>query len=260
MKSLGGCTNLMFVLDASGRMRVELDDRERFEVAKDVIAKIIEKLPEGSIAGLRVFGSRRLATEPGAETDTSLITPPGPVNARQIATHLQSIKAKGRTPLTFTLIQTAEDLARVPRDVEMAVVLLIDGNEMERKADPVPATADLAGSRPGLKVHVVGFNTEDDEIKERLQKMADAGGGKYIPARNSKDLMEALQAATIGEQDYTVLNDKGETVLKGRLGDSRELPEGRYTIVCGKQQEKIWINPGLTTRVLVSQEKLAATK
>src|SRR6185295_18655245 len=133
MKSIGGCSNLMFVLDASGNMPQEMGDKERFDVAKSAISKLAEKMPEGSIAGLRVFGNRRLAIEPGA-------------------------------------------------DVEMAVVLLIDGAEMERKADPVPATGDLAASRRGLKVHVVGFNTDDDDLQARMQRMADAGGGKYIKA------------------------------------------------------------------------------
>jgi Mg-chelatase subunit ChlD len=260
MKSLGSCTNLMFVLDASGRMRQELDDRERFDVAKETIAKIVEKLPDGAIVGLRVFGNRKLATEEGTEVDTSLVTPPGPVNPRQIVTHMQALKVKGRSPLTFTLIQTVQDLAHVPADVEMAVVLLVNGTDMERKADPVPATGDLAASRRGLKVHVVGFNTDDDEIQERLQKMADAGGGQYIAAKKANDLLPKLMAATIGEQDYAVLNEKGETVARGRLGDSRALPEGRYTVVCGGQQEKIWINPGLATRIIINQPKLAAPK
>jgi Ca-activated chloride channel family protein len=260
MKSLGGCTNLMFVLDASGNMRQDLGNRERFDVAKETIAKIVERLPDGAIAGLRVFGNRKLAVEAGAEVDSSLVTPPGPVNRRQLVTHMQSLKVKGRSPLTFTLIQTAQDLAPVPPDVEMAIVLLIDGTDMERKADPVPATGDLAASRRGLKVHVVGFNTDDLDIQDRLKRMAEAGGGRYIAARDEKTLLAQLAAATIGEQDYTVLDRNGGTVAQGRLGDSRELPEGRYTIVCGKQQEKIWINPGLATRVIVNQEKLAATK
>jgi len=248
------------VLDASGFMRQELDDRERFDVAKEAIAKVVEKLPEGSVVGLRVFGNRKLAIEPGCETDSSLITPPAAVNRRQVVTHMQSLKVKGRSPLTFTLLQTAQDLAPVPHDVEMIVVLLIDGTDMEKRADPVPATGDLAASRPNLKVHVVGFNSDDDDIQARLAKMAAAGGGQYIPARKAKDVAPQLIAATVGEQDFTVLNDKGEVVLKGRLGDSRELPEGRYTIVVGSQQEKVWINPGLATRVIINQQKLSAPK
>jgi hypothetical protein len=119
---------------------------------------------------------------------------------------------------------------------------------------------DLVSLRPGLKVHVVGFNTEDEEIVARLKRMAANGGGAYIPATTAKDVQERLIAATIGEQDYLVLNDKGETVLKGRLGDNKPLPDGRYTVVCGKASQEIWITPGLTTRIIVDQQKLAGMK
>jgi hypothetical protein len=131
---------------------------------------------------------------------------------------------------------------------------------MEPRADPVPATGDLAASRRGLKVHVVGFNQDDDEIQARLRRMADAGGGKYIAARDEKELASQLAAATVGIQQYVVLNEKGEMVVKGRLGDAHSLPDGRYTVAIGKQQEKIWVHAGLATRVIINQEKLAATK
>ena len=260
MKSIGGVSNLMFVLDASGYMRQDLDNRERFDVAKETIAKVVEKLPDGAIVGLRVYGNRKGANEPGCETDSTLVTPPLPVNRRQMTTHMGSLQVKGWSPLTYSLIQTAKDLERVHPEVEIATLLFIDGLDTDRKSDPVPAAGDLAASRPGMKVHVVGFNTDDEEIRTRLRKMADAGGGQYIAARKAKTLAAQVIAATVGEQDYAVLNDKGEVLAKGRLGETRELPEGRYTVVVGPQQEKIWINPGLSTRIIIDQQKLAATK
>src|SRR5262249_26764878 len=110
------------------------------------------------------------------------------------------------------------------------------------------------------KVHVVGFNTEDEDLVARMKKMAESGGGTYIPATSAKDVLERLVAATVGEQEYAVLNEKGETVAKGRLGDARELPDGRYTVVCGKARQEIWITKGLTTRIIVDQAKLAGMK
>jgi serine/threonine protein kinase len=256
-KSLGSCTNLMFVLDASGRMRQELGDKERFDVARDLIAKLVEQLPEGSVVGLRIYGSRFKANEPGCETDSVLLVPPVPVNKRQFLTHLSSQRVQGWAPLTWSVIQTLRDLEFVPRDVEMAVVLLVDGKDTDRRSNPVPAVGDLAGSRPGMKVHVVGFETEDEEIVERLKKMAASGGGDYIPATSAKDVLGKLTAATIGEQDYQVLNDAGELVLKGKLGESKQLPDGHYTVRCGKARQDVWITTGLLTRVIVDQKKLA---
>jgi hypothetical protein len=241
-------------------MRQELGDRERFQVAKDTIAKIIEKLPDGSLVGLRIFGSRLRADEPGVETDSVLLIPPQPVNKRVMLGHLATQQVKGWAPLTYSLIQALQDLSRVPKDVDLAVVLLVDGKDTDRRSNPVPAVGDLAGSHPGMKVHVVGFETEDEDIVERLKNMAASGGGVYIPAKSEKEMQARLTAATVGEQDYEVLNEKGESVLKGRLGDSQQLPDGVYTVVCGKARQKVWITPGLTTRVIVDQTKLAEMK
>jgi serine/threonine protein kinase len=260
LKSLGSCTNLMFLLDASGRMRQELGDKERFEVAKDTIAKIIEKLPDGAMCGVRIFGSRLRADEPGVETDSTLLIPFQPVNKRTMMTHLATQKVKGWAPLTYSLIQVVQDLSRAPKDLDMAVVLLVDGKDTDRRSDPVPAVGDLAGSHPGMKVHVVGFETEDEDILSRLKKMAETGGGAYIPATSAADVLSKVTAATVGEQDYEVLNAKGESVLKGKLGDSKQLPDGLYTVVCGKSRQKVWITSALTTRIIVDQQKLAETK
>ena len=79
-------------------------------------------------------------------------------------------------------------------------MLFVDGLDTDRKSDPVPAAGDLAASRPGMKVHVVGFNTDDEDIQARLQKMADAGGGQYIAARKAQTLASQVIAATVGEK------------------------------------------------------------
>jgi len=260
LKSLGSVTNLMFVLDASGRMRQELGDKERFDVARDMIGKIVEQLPEGSLVGLRIYGSRLKANEPGCETDTVLLSPPVPVNKRQFLTHLAAQRVQGWAPLTLSLIETVKDVAHVPQQVEMAVVLLVDGKDTDRRSNPVPAVGDLSGSRGNMKVHVVGFETEDEDIVDRLKKMAASGGGVYIPATSAKDALARLTAATIGIQEYQVLNEAGDVVLKGRMGDSKQLPDGHYVVACGAAKQEVWITTGLLTRVIVDQAKMAEIK
>ncbi|HLY10307.1 MAG TPA: VWA domain-containing protein, partial [Planctomycetota bacterium] len=260
LKSLGSVTNLMFILDASGRMRQDLGDKERFDVAREMISTIVEQLPDGSLVGIRIYGSRFKATEPGCETDTHLLVPMAPLNKRQLQTHLAAQRIQGWAPLTLSVIMAVTDLAYVRQDVEMAVVLLVDGKDTDRRSNPVPAVGDLAASHPGMKVHVVGFETEDEEIVGRLKKMAAAGGGVYIPATKAKDALAKLTAATIGEQNYQVLDEKGDVVVKGRLGDTKALPDGHYTAVCGKGRQDFWITSGLLTRIIVDQAKLAEVK
>jgi serine/threonine protein kinase len=263
-RSLGGCSNLFCILDASGRMRQEMDQKERFAVAKDVITELAGRLPEGSWFGLRAFGHRHLPIEPGSEVDSELILPFGPLNRGRVRSHLGALRVRGGSLLTLSLIEAAGDVAIAPADMEVAVLLFIDGWERNPKADPVPATGDLAGSRMNMKVHVVGFNAEDESVETRLQKMAESGNGRYIRARHREEILSEVVRATLGERDYVLSGTKGEEVARGTLGDRRNLPEGRYTLSCGqgpwRQEGTIWINPGLITRILVNQDDLSRKK
>jgi serine/threonine protein kinase len=255
----GAAPNLMFLLDASGAMRMELDGRERFDVAKEILGRVVEKLPEGAFLGLRVFGARRQATEPGAEVDTQLVIPPGPLDRRVAKTQLDLLRVRGKAPLTLSLVEMSKDVGRFPPDLDVSAVLLVDGRETDRKANPLVAVADLAGSRRGMKVHVVGFNEEDDDIQERLAKMAEAGGGRLLKAKSAQDLLSQVLAATVKEDAFVVLDAEGREVLKGRLGERHVLPEGRYTFVLGQGADRLeqpfWVNARLTTRLFIDAAK-----
>ena len=245
------------MLDASGWMRQELDGRERFDVAKEIIGQIAETLPTGAWFGLRVFGARRTATDPAADVDTQLSIPPAPVEGRRVKTHLETLKVRGKSPLTLSHVEASKDLAAVPPGVEMTAVLFVDGRDSDRKADPVVAATELAASRKGMPVHVVGFNVDDEEIQERLARMAAATGGRYVKAAAAKDLLQGVLGAVKRHDAYAVLDADGREAARGVLGDRRELPAGRYGFVYGAGPARaIWINPGLPTVVVVEPAKL----
>jgi hypothetical protein len=71
--------------------------------------------------------------------------------------------------------------------------------------------------------------------------------------------MSALQLVTVGAGDYTLVDKAGKEVARGKLGDRRELPEGKYTLsitVEGKTEEKpLWINTGIVSHATVSLAK-----
>jgi len=240
-------------------MRQDLDGRERFDVAKEIIAKVAETLPTGAWFGLRVFGARRGATDPSADIDTQLAIPPAPVEARRVKTHLDTLRVKGKSPLTFSLVEASKDLAPVPPGVEMTAVLFIDGRDSDRRADPVVAATELAASRKGMRVHVVGFNMDDDEIQARLARMAEATGGRDVKAAAANALLQDVLGAVQRRDAYAVLDVDGKEVARGILGDRRELPAGRYAFVYGegpsRGERSIWVNPGLPTLVVVDALK-----
>ncbi|HLF91962.1 MAG TPA: VWA domain-containing protein, partial [Planctomycetota bacterium] len=257
---LNDASNFMFILDASGSMREEMDGKEKFEIAKEVVESIVKKLPEGANVGLRVYGHRFPSIEETADTDSELLIPVGPLQPAAFVARVRALKCRGKTPITYSLDQTIKDVSKVDAGVELVTILLTDGGESTRGAKPSEAAARLAASRKGMKVHVVGFDISDDDWKDQLQKTASAGNGIYFHALKAADLLKALALATVGETEYTLLDKDGKELHKGKLGDRRELPEGKYGVIvqsgAKKLQKTVWINTDVVSRVTVSLGKL----
>jgi Mg-chelatase subunit ChlD len=257
-------TNILFILDASGSMRDEMDGKEKFQIVKDVVESIVKKLPEGALVGLRVYGHRKTALDEHAELDSELLIPIGPLNPDSFVARVKALKCKGMTPLTYSMTEAIKDVSHANPGAEVVTILLTDGGETTRGAKPPEAAAKLAASRKGMRVHVVGFDISDDDWREQLEKTAAAGNGKYFHARKADDLLNALSLATVGAAEYTLLDKAGKELIKGKLGDRHPLPEGKYVFsiaVDGKKEEKtVWINTEITSHVSVTMSKLLNKK
>jgi len=252
--------NFLFIVDASGSMRDEMDGKEKFQIVKDVVESIVRKLPPGTLVGLRVYGHRKTALDEGCDLDSELVLPIGPLNVERFMAKVRPLRCKGMTPLTYSIEEAMKDISGIPREVELITILLTDGGETTRGAKPPKAAAQLAASRKGMKLHVVGFDINDDGEREQLLATAAAGGGQYFPARRAADLLRAFSAAALSEAEYALLDRDGKTLAKGKLGDKRlELPEGKYRIALdldGKKSEQaFWINTNVTTHVTVQVSK-----
>jgi uncharacterized Zn finger protein (UPF0148 family) len=257
--SLNDASNFLIILDASGSMREEIDGKEKFDIAKDVVDAIVKKLGEGARVGLRVYGHRFPSLEEQAETDSELVIPVGPLKPMEFMAKVRALKCKGKTPITFSLDQAVADVAKVDTELDLVTILLTDGGESTRGAKPHEAAARLSASRKGMKVHVVGFDIGEDDWREQLEKTAAAGNGSYFHCRKASDLMSALQLVAIGGLEYSLLDKAGKEIHKAKLGDRRELPEGKYTFVVaqdGKKVEKtLWINTGVVSHATISLAK-----
>ena len=219
----------------------------------------MKKLGEGARIGLRVYGHRFPATEEKADEDSELVIPVGPLKPLEFMAKVRALRCRGKTPITYSLEQAVGDLSRVETELEMVTILLTDGGESTRGAKPHEAAAKLSASRKGMKVHVVGFDIGEDDWKEQLEKTATAGNGRYFQARKASDLMNALQLVTFGGGEYQLLDKAGKEIHKSKLGDRKELPEGKYTFIVtldGKKEEKtVWINTGVVSHATVSVGK-----
>ena len=122
-------TRILFVLDASGSMVAKMDGRTRWEAAQEILTKIVDSLkthPNLEMA-LRVYGHQYENRMNNCE-DTRLEVPFGPDNVEKIKTKIKRLDPKGNTPITFSLLQAANDYPKDP-NARNVLVLITDGEE-----------------------------------------------------------------------------------------------------------------------------------
>ncbi len=212
------------ILDASGSMLQRLEGTRRIEIARKVLAELVnETIPEGTMLALRVFGHRK----PDA-CDTDLAVPLQPLDPAKVTGVIQSTQAMNlaRTPIGESLARVADDLEDV--EGQKLIILITDGEET-CDGNPAGAIADLKEAGHDVRINIVGFAIDDAALKAEFESWARMGGGLYFNASSATELDEALKEAM--RPKFQVLDDTGAIIATGTTGGGElELPSGAYTV------------------------------
>lgn len=158
-------TRILFLLDASGSMMAPWEGQPRWNVAKRMLARMVDSLntyPNLELA-LRVYGHQHPNTEKNCE-DSRLEVPFAPRNAQAIKAKLLTLKAQGNTPITYSLLQSAKDF---PADKASRNVLLLITDGLEScNADPCAASVALQRKHVFLKPFIIGIGAEREFGKQ----------------------------------------------------------------------------------------------
>lgn len=191
--------NIEYVLDASGSMMLPIGGEAKIDIAKKTLLDLVDKLPRDAAeielnVGLRVYGHRTGDREDPAVgcVDTALEVPIRGVDAAAIREKVAGIRARGRTPIDYSLRQAANDFP-AGQGAENVVILVSDGKET-CGGDPCAAAKALHAAGVGLTIHVVGFDIKPEE-RAQLECIAKEGGGRYFPADSAAGLAEAIGKA-----------------------------------------------------------------
>jgi Ca-activated chloride channel family protein len=170
----------VIVLDGSGSMWGRVDGRTTIEIARDALAGLTRAMPPGSRLGLMAYGHRRA----GDCADIETLIAPTTLDPARFAEAARRVTPRGRTPISAALRQAAQGGAG-------RIVLLSDGIET-----CVPdACADIRALRAqgvDVTVHVIGFDIAGAADRAALACIAEATGGRFVPARSAADLARAL--------------------------------------------------------------------
>lgn len=212
------------ILDASGSMLQRIDGKRRIEIARDVLTNLVEEsIPEGTPMALRIFGHRT----PG-ECQTDLEVPLAPLDKSHVIGTISQTEAKNlaKTPIGASLERVAADLDGA---AGQKLVLLITDGEETCDGDPALAIEKLKEAGLDIRVNIVGFAIDDQQLKNDFERWAMAGGGRYFDAAGEEDLSQSVQQALLPK--YQVFDDRDALVGTGTVTrDKLDLPPGIYTI------------------------------
>ncbi|WP_405668582.1 VWA domain-containing protein [Streptomyces sp. NBC_01166] len=232
-----GSGSLVMVLDSSGSMA---DDdgtgRTRMESARKAVGTVVDALPEGHPAGLRVYGADR----PRGCTDTRLVRPVSALDRAAMKKAVAGVQPRGDTPIGLSLRKAAEDLPTPSAGAvgTRTILLISDGEDNCGTPAPCEVAEELGRKSAGLRIDTVGFQVEG-AAREQLECVAEAGNGRYYDAPDADALARQLQrSAQLSADGYRL---KGEPVEGGATtAKAPSMDPGHYLDTIGPGEKRYY--------------------
>ncbi|MGF1534738.1 MAG: VWA domain-containing protein [Bernardetiaceae bacterium] len=199
-------TRILFVLDASGSMRAQWNGRQRIDIARETLIRLMDSLTQqpNIEVGLRIYGHQYDNRFKNC-TDSKLEVGFGPANFPRLRSTLTTLNPQGVTPIAYSLEQSVNDFP--PRDnVRNVIILITDGLE-SCGGDPCAISKGLQEKGIFLRPFVIGMGIEKEFAK------AFACLGRFFNAHNEIEFHEAIQGV--------VRRTMGKTTVRVELLDSR---------------------------------------
>lgn len=235
-------------------MNMKVGEKTRWEIVRESAKRLVQKLQDGALVGLRVYGHNPSNPKKVDENESELLIPVGKLDRAKFQSVVDAIKPQGRTPIAMSFDRAGEkDLADAPA---CRVLLLSDGAETGG-LDPVASAKKLAANPKCLGIDCLGFSiAHDPKARAQLMEIARLGKGRYT---ESEDPDVIATAGARASSEYVLLDAAGKEVARGTLGDGRSLPEGEFKLqvkVGGETHEAVvWVNTGVETKATVYPER-----
>jgi hypothetical protein len=218
------------LLDTAGSMLQRLGGQRRMEIAKRTLTELSTRtIPAGTPFALRVFG--RGQDSCGTELDIPL----APLDPAAASARIAALQARdgAKTPIGAALESVRADLASLQGE---ALVILVTDGEETCGGDPTRAIESLRRSGIDVRVNIVGFAVDSDNVAETFRFWASAANGRYFDARDAAALSRALSLALAPE--FEVIDAQGAIIASGVVGaDPVSVLPGEHTVRLKGQKE-----------------------
>jgi Ca-activated chloride channel family protein len=177
-------TRFLFLLDCSGSMWGDINNKQKIVVARAILSKLVDSLKNMNRVemALRAYGHQ----SPSKDCkDTKLEVPFAEDNGEQIKERLARLNPSGTTPIAYSLLQAGGDFP--DRRANNIIILITDGLE-ECNGDPCAVSQALQAKGVILKPFIIGLGLNEDYSKQF------GCVGRFFPAESEEDLSNILSS------------------------------------------------------------------
>lgn len=211
---------VVFVLDASSSTLDGWDGRPKWDWEREILKGGVVSGKLASVeAGLVVFGQNRPSSFHDCK-DAETVFKLAPYNKKKVGDSLAKIIPKGISALYQAL---GEARSAKPQKI----IVVTDGADSCEESLPAELKKNL-GRSPRILLDVVTLGEVSPKEKGALEKLALAGGGRVVEARNGSELADAVSSFL--NLDYQIV--KGDEVVLSAPIDGKEqkLRPGDYLL------------------------------
>lgn len=187
--------NFFYIFDASGSMAQKMENRTKFDIAKEVLIETVNELPRDVGIGLLYFGSVQQKKTKNIQIAISIKNK----SKEKMCEEINKLTPGGLTPLAESLSIAAEELEK--ENTDATFIVITDGKE-SCGGNPIEVIQNLAKKGQNIEIHIIGLAV-DDEARDQLEKIAAASGGYFYDATSAMQLKNSLENVTnakLGEQ------------------------------------------------------------
>jgi len=183
-------TRILFLFDASNSMYGRWQSNIKMEVAKKLMAELLDSLKnrENLDLALRVYGHQKpFPPQDCDDTKLEVYFGSSKTKAPEIKEKIKSLKPSGTTPIALSLEKAADDFPYEPdrKNIRNIIILITDGVE-ECKGDPCAVSLALQKKGIVLKPFVIGLGL-DVEFKKAFECV-----GNYFDATSEEQFKNVL--------------------------------------------------------------------
>ena len=184
---------VLFILDLSNSMNEKIGSKTKLEIAASVMKDILKILPRHAQTGLRVYGHKHGFIPLKGCSASELISPIAKDNAVNIFAKIDSLKASGWTPITYSLKQAL--YFDFPQgNYKKRIILISDGGENCGES-PCSFAVNVMKHRDDIQIDIIALAVDDQEAANQLRCTALVTSGRFYTANDASGLKDSLKNA-----------------------------------------------------------------